>query len=397
MKRSLIFKLLCSSMFIMGLITMSGCSEDSIFEEPCQEQEISVSTNSNSETRPLSEVLKVAEMSRRKTRAGLLPEKIIPIVDQCDTLAYIINYVGNRGFAIISANKKVEPLLAYSEIGKFSLDNEIAKTYFVDKIKAYSKHVASLGNKYKSTSDDLDTIHYQFEPVITTSIGQWAPYDKIVNKHYPGCPAGCGPVAAVMIMSHCKDTLIMDNCIYHFKWINDALAVGPAYDSIRGPVIMPTANIGNWPTSWIRNYNGAISAIGQLLYDIGKRMKARYDSTKTVANLTDAHASIISAGYTVSSINTFDTDSMIKNINNGHMYFQHGNRTPDNGHFWVIDGFEYDCLESGEKINCYFYCHWGWDGSCDGYYKKDLFEPIPGHKYSAGSNFYVKIDKYQLE
>lgn len=91
----------------MGLITMSGCSEDSIFEEPFLKQEISVSTNSNSETRSLLEVLKIAEVSRRKTRAGLLPEKIIPIIDQLDTVAYIINYVGNRGFAIISANKKV--------------------------------------------------------------------------------------------------------------------------------------------------------------------------------------------------------------------------------------------------------------------------------------------------
>ena len=380
----------------MGLITMSGCSEDSIFEEPGQEQDISVSINSNSETRPLSEVLKIAEMSRRKTRAGLLPEKIIPVVDQCDTVAYIINYVGNRGFAIISANKKVEPLLAYSEIGKFSLDNEIAKTYFVDKIKAYSTHVASLGNKYKSISDDLDTIHYQFEPVITTSIGQRAPYNKIVNKYHPGCPAGCGPVAAVMIMSHCMDSLIMDGYLYEFDWINEALMVGPEYNSKIESSVSP-AFVAPEPQVWIVSYNGAISAISRLLYDIGKRMNARYDSTETVANLTDAHASIISAGYTVSSINTFDTDSMIKYINNGHMYFQHGNRSPEKGHFWVIDGFEYDCLENGEKINCYFYCHWGWNGLGDGYYKKDLFEPIPGYKYSAGSNFYVKIDKSQLE
>ena len=395
MNRNLLLKSWYIFVIVMGINTITACSEKYPIEEVAQETNVLKYTTTQADTRSLSEILELAGLSRRNTRSQSLPEAIMPVVDHSDTVAYIVNYANSEGFVIISTNKKVEPLLAYSDTGSFSLDNEMAKCYFVDKIKSYSDNVHPMDADLKESfaAASLDTIHYKYEPVIKKSLGQWSPYNKVVEKYYPACPAGCGPVAAAMIMSYCKPSLLMDNCVYQFSWINEALIVGPEYNGIKDPGIIPNVINISRPTSWIMNYNGAVSAISQLLYDIGKRMKARYTPKSTDAYLSDARAAIISAGYDVSSITSFDTDNMIDNMKNGYLYYQHGMRTSDKGHFGVIDGFEYDCLDNGEKVNCYFYCHWGWDGSCDGYYRSDMFKPLADYHYSAGNNFYVRIEE----
>lgn len=56
-----------------------------------------------------------------------------------DTLAYIINYPEDKGFVIVAADRKVYPILAYSDEGFFTLENEISKDCFIDGIENISK------------------------------------------------------------------------------------------------------------------------------------------------------------------------------------------------------------------------------------------------------------------
>ena len=54
-----------------------------------------------------------------------------------DTIAYVINYPDNNGFAIIASDRRVNPVLAFADEGVFTFDNEVSKVNFIDRISSY--------------------------------------------------------------------------------------------------------------------------------------------------------------------------------------------------------------------------------------------------------------------
>lgn len=63
-------------------------------------------------------------MQGAKTRSGeeKAIEEVIPVKNEKgDVLMYVVNYAGNAGYVILSGKKECQPILAYSETGKFDV------------------------------------------------------------------------------------------------------------------------------------------------------------------------------------------------------------------------------------------------------------------------------------
>lgn len=69
----------------------------------------------------LAEVIK-GHLKRKRKINEVLPYKISTIKDASgDVYMYVVNFSDNKGFVIVSATKKYEPILAYSKIGNFQV------------------------------------------------------------------------------------------------------------------------------------------------------------------------------------------------------------------------------------------------------------------------------------
>lgn len=107
------FPILAASLFVFV-----SCSQESV-ELPIQHQ-----TNETTYCRSLDEGLKEADMFFEKmgmnTRSSSRKVKSVETINQNTRSAspesafYIVNYENNEGFALLSADKRVEPVLAFS-------------------------------------------------------------------------------------------------------------------------------------------------------------------------------------------------------------------------------------------------------------------------------------------
>lgn len=53
-----------------------------------------------------------------------------------------------------------------------------------------------------------------------------------------------------------------------------------------------------------------------------------------------------------------------------------------NGHTWIIDGADYIEDKTTGTVSYMYHCDWGWDGSHNGYFATDCFDPFGNGRYS---------------
>lgn len=381
---------------LLFAIILASCSNDEIPSPVFSDDNISVVDIEGKRT--LAEAILLSSQSREKTRSSGVVDEVKYVVENGDTVAYIINYANGGGFSIIAADNAVKPLLAFSDKGHFSMENDIARVYFIGNIGKYAEQEKRKLYKTIQQSVTEDTIYYWQEPIIKISLWQGEPFNKVVDKHYPGCLAGCGPVSAAMIMSYCKSSLILNNYQYGFVAMKKALLAGPGYNPYVPGFITYSSKI---PLTWINTYDGAVNAFSQLLYDMGSLMDSEYDlkTKKSTAELSKAAEAIGRAGYIVSDTIPYDAVRVIEDLKDN-IIFQRGQCLENGeivtgGHFWVIDGVKYGLTSSDQYVDIHFYCHWGWkDGESDGYFSSDVMKPFPNSKmaYMLTHYFTVKVE-----
>ncbi len=391
-------------MLVIAFISLMIWSCESQNLSKLDEQHISPTIVSTS-TRSMKDAIKIAIDSRVSTRSTSEIENITPVTRFNDTTAYAINFSNDSGFILVAANTHIAPVIGYSSTGSFSMENELAKKYVLDNLPSSTENIASelIYDNCNAPVDELT--HYKKEPIIKYSLGQRHPYNKVIDKYYPGCPAGCGPVAAAMAMSYCKEDLTWNGYYYNFQCINQALSEGEGYI---GGLSLNNININLEPQFekptpfpdperiiiFEDSYEGATQAISQLLYELGRLIGCTYTPDATSSKPENIINAVIQMGYNASVLRPFDFDSMVENMSNNKIYFQCGylKNSNVNGHGWVVDGYEYDESADNQKKNCYIYCHWGWSGYSDGYYLIDALMPNPLNGYAVGSNFYIKME-----
>ena len=121
-------------------------------------------------------------------------------LDIPDTLAYIVNFSENQGFAVLSANRRLSVegfnLLSAPQT-KSNLDNmdlgEKTVPAFIISAMIIDLHTDG-GNE-----PETKAVTEQYGPFLTTKWHQHSPFNDQVK---PGCPAGCVAVAVAQIMAY---------------------------------------------------------------------------------------------------------------------------------------------------------------------------------------------------
>lgn len=367
--------------FVIGLL-FTGCSDvdDSIMND-----EISVKNDYASLHIDSQEALGIAnkvlygDKSTRNTSSNtptfnyVINDNKTRSLNIPDTLAYVINYPDNGGFVIVSTDRRVYPVLAFSNEGQFSFENESAKSNFIENIGTYIGK-ADITSSYTVEDGDFDGC-YSVNPIVQTSLNQRSPWDKYVIQEHPGCPVGCVAVATALVMSNSKTELQYHGSTFYFNSIIDAIykKQGKPTDSNQERIVS-TSNT-NQPSY---TYEQAVDSMAKLLYWIGKDVNMKYKVNGSLAQSSNAYNLCKKLDYNIpSGYANFDINEISWYLKDNHIIYLRGaDINGMGGHAWVSDGC-YFCVNQSDRskiIETYIHCDWGWGGSSNGYYSGAVFE-----------------------
>ena len=327
-----------------------------------------------------------------KTRAGQ---------NTMDTLFYVFNFEDNKGFAVISASKKTEAVLAITESGNY--DPYVVKgiegfDYYMDAAKTYiqntSKSEPIRGNDPMTKDSLISITHQQQGPFVTVKWGQTYPEGEFC----PNGIAGCTNTALAQIMSY-----------YLY----------PSAISITYPNADVTSQTLDWSSIKAHQTGHSISqcssqevdvhkSIGRLLRQLGHMNNSIYSSygTSTFAEIV-VKPTMQNLNYcTGSSFTDYDWNTIVNQLDNCHLFLINGMDLVG-GHSWVIDGylqttsvyqhFVYGGVSIGSPdgwvpvgyvYNYVRLCHfnWGWYGDCDGYFSSGVFDTQQANLYDESDS-----------
>ncbi len=234
-------------------------------------------------------------LNTRQSRSVSLP----------DTLACVVNYPNEGGFVIVANDPRVESVLAYSDTGSFSFDNEIAKVNFIDKIGAYIEQSALSPAPQQAATASIISDYFEVAPISKMLLGQWEPWNKYVVKHKPGWPVGCVAVAAATVMTYsrrhleykgstirldCLETAIVNKNEDRDPWDGRVTPSRPNW--FKNFALVDTHNI-SWVSLKIDDfieiktdphiyygYTSAVDQMAEFLYQISADLKMRYETNE---------------------------------------------------------------------------------------------------------------------
>jgi hypothetical protein len=310
---------------------------------------------------------------------------------------YIINYAP-EGFVIVSADNRINPILAYSDTGSFSSDltkiippvkfwmEEVKEKaqYAIDKDITQSKQI---NLEWKALSNDINTITtsktskiapdpincnditYIKGPLLTTIWGQGDGYNNLLVQNcsysrYFGTKAATGCVATAMaqIMKYHQNPV-------SYNWAN-----------------MPDNgqfNSGNYDT---QSLMAAAGASVTMHYGCGESSASTQDVPNALKN---------TFGYSAANYASFNSDTVVQNLESNKPVIVSGGTNYNGayilGHAWVCDGYmkltvfitdsNGNCTGESVTTTPTFHMNWGWDGENMGYFSLGNFNP-PGNSFN---------------
>ena len=290
--------------------------------------------------------------------------------------AYYVYNIGDKGFAIISA-EGTNPVLAYSSTASFPTDTTAMPDNLLWWLKAQEeaarnaaaapqgpKPLASLSAPAKAVETTA------VEPILgDISWSQDAPFNNLCPEN---SVTGCAATAMAMIMKH-----------YNYPRIgkgNHAYTTSPmqydmSYDYEEKPFdwnnILPRYEAGEYTEA-------NATAVAELMKACGVAIDMEYSSTVSSANALKVPDALIDHfRYNDNTLfrirQAYTNDEWKQMINDeltaGRPVLYNGS-SKQIGHEFVIDGSNADGL---------YHVNWGWAGQCDGYFDISLLDPqTPG-------------------
>lgn len=381
-------------LYLIGLgitsLLIASCSNVPDFENPDENASDNVNTTyliSREDALKLanhaiSSLEKNGTRSERTAKIERITPQSTRSTDNSSILGwYLINYGEDDGFAIISADKRISPVLAFSDKGNIQMSDTIQDkglaSYFSMlaglNIGATGDTVISItrpGQGGGLTCEGMLIPRKGVKPLLHENVQNWrqsAPYNqytpfKSANNDYPNgyqCVVGCVPLSCVMIFS------------YHEWPVN-------YFDS-------QDNNIG-----LLRNFNwsemkedtpSGIKQTARLLEIVGRKglLNANYGYGGTSASMYNVPRTFVKMGYKNECIDKpFKPEEEYIHIDqNGPMIIYGG------AHCWVTDGYQiYEVAGTSTGATCgadspeykyYYHMVWGWGGGYNGYYNMDPY------------------------
>ncbi len=304
-----------------------------------------------------------------------------------DTLFYAVNYTNERGYALISANRNCDPVLAVVENGEFTSEDDIENPgmkLFLNSAKNYNLSVIPGGPILPPSPENPKMKDWIYEN-INDSV---APRVIPTFGNYSSRPIiACNAIAAAHALSVFEkpDTIYIskENKFqainwYAYKHLSDPICVYETencYTFIEELAIRMGAN-PQTGESYFHNNHKVIKTF--LPNNVGEIRTGKPDPY----NLIKSSGVIILDGFT--------TD------NNGSII------SP--GHTWVIDGYIFRKIidieyivtidrftgreisrvlsyDNSRVLEYLVHYNWGWNGDCNGYFNQNVFNPSYGTYY----------------
>lgn len=401
------------SIFALAIM-MASCSNqeliDSDFQQPAPQQTSSI--------RSYEEALQIAQASIQMvdglapTRAAsprkiaLSDTKVCKLDTQTrtssdinDTLMYVFNFEDNQGFAIISACKNAEALIAVTEKGHYDpavrSDNENFN-FYMDMAK---KHIASMPRFDPGFIPDdpeyeiVDTTFYLYgqlpvTPYVTVNWGQRNPEGELC----PNGICGCVNTAIAQIMSYYEYPTSIE-----ITYVNNPFTQNLNWTGMKAHVKHPQQ-------LYCLDYDYHI-AISRLCRQLGKYNNSSYELSSTGTDPIVVPACMSHYGYNTTGWLSYTSEiaHVYDNLALGKLYLIGGEMSSNIGHCWVLDGFQninyqhvlarklvggfvWEILEIYDSgVLDLYHFNWGWDGDCNGYFSTNVFDTTGGTFYDSGS------------
>lgn len=368
-------------------------------------------------------------------------------VELPDTLAYIIPFENNEGYAVLGVYDDFSAIYSIAENGTFDMEKfEAAVKYEVENnilsTQEYKQRILdNLQNKepiYQSDdsfvysliagsiiddiidqplpldtttiytpspviqTDSIKYVYFQdyYPEMMSTMWHQEHPFNLLCkNQNNEVCPAGCVVIALAQIMAYNEYPEQEQFHNYVISW----------------DFVKQYRNLTTYPNDSLMSL-----LLSNLCFELGKshNCNVKYSPKGSSANTWRARRTLDNYNYKDVDrrygFSSNDIDAAINMIkNNKPVYID--SFTSGEGHAWVLDGYivrqpvikvEHLCAD-GSSYNTYtnlekqrlFHCNFGWGGKHNGYYKvQDSFNTE--HRYPDGDSFEISYapvgDKHYL-
>lgn len=329
-----------------------------------------------------------------------------------DTLMYVFNFDNEQGYAIVAANRNLEPLVAVTEQGYYNPDEPIENPGFAD----FMARAEAAANREFAGDTLRDTaIKIPFEP-IDPELAQYKSVDEIIEEQkiepnynlkwgqrypegilYDNKVAGCTNVAMAMIMSY----------------FNAPQTINLTYNNLNETLSLNWTELKQHTQSFFDYNNDYCTAhypynhatISKLLKQLGE-LNHSYPCIEYDDNGEPYDATATPIGSPIKTFNTLGynitgygdvTEHILSMIHQGYKMFIYG-YNKDNGyaHNWIIDGMHYKKTRHSEWIKEYgkdweiigdysyyesksIHCNWGWRGKDNGWFNINYYYLSPAN------------------
>jgi len=331
-------------------------------------------------------------------------------VENNDTLYYILNDTINKGFVIVSADKRAWPILAYSTEGNLNETNQPeAFTAWMENRKQEIESIklnnlqpdsATTASWQNLNLKNLTVEETSVEPLIQTQWDQGCYYNYMcpTDTQSPFCghvPTGCTITAMAQIMKYWN---------YPTKGTGTHLYNHSTYGNL-------SADFGSTTYQWSQMPNSVTSqndAVATLMYHCGVSLDAEYGPSSTGAfNPRDALVQYFNYSSNAMLVNRegFTTSEWIQLLKS-ELDLQHP--------IWYTGGdslVAHSFICDGYQDADYFHFNWGWSGSSDGYfyignlntgwysfneYQSALIKILPGNLPDGYNGFFLSSNAVDI-
>ena len=319
----------------------------------------------------------------------------ITVSENGQPIYYIYNVAQNRGFVIVSAEKRTMPVLFYTFDGTYSSENQNENFAYwlglykkqIDFVRTQNvpkdMNIEKFWDYYVAASvalaKDVDAV----SPLLTTNWNQ----DCYYNGSCPSATFGpCGKVYAGCVADAMAMVMKYHNYPTHgYGTHSYAHTTANGFANNYGTL---TANYGATTYNWAsmpNNVTSSNSAVATLIYQCGVSVNMNYDDQGSGAYLSDVPEAM-NYHFTYSTqyadrvmYSDDDWALLIKNsLDSLRPVLYGGNDASMGGHAFVCDGYQ----NSGTYSNM-FHFNWGWSGSSNGYvYLSDIAPSSSGYNFN---------------
>lgn len=311
-----------------------------------------------------------------------------------DTLLYVVNYSDGQGFAVISAQRSTEGLLAVTENGTFTSSTleEEENEGFKDFMQQAEAYVASQAAASTAEANAINTVFVRKPIVDTLYILRITPRVEVQwgQTSYEGayCPnniAGCSNVAMAQIMSYFQYplslTLDYDS--------TEVTSITLDWDALKKH---KTSHSYEPCTASLQTH----TVLGKVIRQLGKMNCSTYEATGTFTYADSVRKSFSQLGYQVSSLLDYQGEDFCDQFLSNKLIYMRGT-CDEGGHGWVVDGnLKVKIIENGvlykdsdsestssdsTRIVSYIHINWGWYGASNGYFYTEVLSTQKAHSY----------------